>query len=67
MSPSYFGGCGLDLRYVNTIGDGVVTSCELLAKDEPEVQAAKVDLWLKDVEVQVAKAQEIMREEADNE
>lgn len=67
LSPSYFGGCGLDLRYVNTIGDGVVTSCELLAKDEPEVQAAKVDLWLKDVEVQVAKAQEIMREEADNE
>lgn len=67
LSPSYFGGCGLDLRYVNTIGDGVVTSCGLLAKDAPEVQAAKVDLWLKDVEVQMAKAQEIMREEAGNE
>lgn len=67
LSPSYFGGCGLDLRYVNTIGDGVVTRCELLAKDEPEVQAAKVDLWLKKVEVQMAKAHEIMREEADNE
>lgn len=67
LSPSHFGGCGLDLRYVNTIGDGVVTSCGLLAKDTPEVQAAKVDLWLKDVDVQIAKAQEIMREEADNE
>lgn len=68
LTPSYFGGCGLDLRYINTIGDGVVISCEILAaKDTPEEQAAKVDLWMKEVEVQMAKAQEIMREEADNE
>lgn len=68
FAPSYFGGCGLSLRYINTIDklEGI-TSCELLAKDEPDKQAKKVDLWLKDVEVQMAKAQEIMREEADNE
>lgn len=68
ISPSYFGGCGLSFRYINTIGkDSGVTSCELLAKDEPEEQARKVDLWMKEVEVQMAKAQEIMREEAENE
>lgn len=68
LSPSYFGGCGLSFRYINTIDKASgVTSCELLAKDEPNVQAAKVDLWLKEVEVQMARAQEIMREEADNE
>jgi hypothetical protein len=68
ISPSYFGGCGLSFRYINTIDKASgVTSCELLAKDEPEEQAQKVDLWLKEVEVQMAKAQEIMREEADNE
>lgn len=68
ISPSYFGGCGLSFRYINTIDKASgVTSCELLAKDEPEDQAQKVDLWLKEVEVQMAKAQEIMREEAENE
>jgi hypothetical protein len=68
ISPSYFGGCGLSFRYINTIDKASgVTSCELLAKDEPEDQAQKVDIWLKEVEVQMAKAQEIMREEADNE
>jgi hypothetical protein len=68
ISPSYFGGCGLSFRYINTIDKASgVTSCELLAKDEPEEQAQKVDLWLKEVEVQMAKAQDIMREEADNE
>ena len=68
ISPSYFGGCGLFFRYINTIDkDSGVTSCELLAKDEPEEQAQKVDLWLKEAEVQMAKAQEIMRKEADNE
>lgn len=68
LSPSYFGGCGLSFRYINTIDKTRgVTSCELLAKDEPEEQAQKIDLWLKDVEVQMARAEEIMREEADNE
>lgn len=68
ISPSYFGGCGLSFRYINTIDkDKGVTSCEMLAKDDPEEQAQKVDLWLKEVEVQMAKAQEIMREEAENE
>lgn len=68
ISPSYFGGCGLSFRYINTIDKASgVTSCELLSRQEPEEQAAKVDLWLKEVEVQMAKAQEIMREEADNE
>lgn len=68
ISPSYFGGCGLSFRYINTIDKARgLTSCELYAKDEPEEQASKVDLWLKEVEVQMAKAQEIIREEADNE
>lgn len=68
ISPSYFGGCRLSFRYINTIDKASgVTSCELLAKDEPEEQAAKVDLWIKDVEVQMARAQEIMRKEAENE
>jgi len=68
ISPSYFGGCGLDLRYVNTVDktSGVIC-CELLPKDTAEEQSIKVDLWLKEVEVQMAKAQEIMREEAENE
>lgn len=68
ISPSYFGGCGLSFRYINTIDKACgVTSCELLSGQEPDEQAAKVDLWLKEVEVQMAKAQEIMREGADNE
>lgn len=71
ISPSYFGGCGLDLRYINTIDrTRGVTSCELLAKDNPEKQAQEINIWLKDVEVQMAKAKEIMdeeREEASNE
>lgn len=68
ISPSYFGGCGLSFRYINTIDKaGGVTGCELLSRQEPEEQAQKIDHWLKEVEVQMAKAQEIMREEADNE
>lgn len=68
ISPSYFGGCGLSFRYINTIEKvRGVTSCELLSRQEPEEQALKTDLWLKEVEVQMAKAQEIMREEAENE
>ena len=68
ISPSYFGGCGLSFRYINPIDKASgLTSCELLSRQEPEEQAAKVDLWLKEVEVQMAKAQEIMRKEADNE
>lgn len=70
ISPSYFGGCDLSFRYVNTITNGV-TSCDLHPKDEPEVQAAKVDLWLKKMDVEIANMQEIMRneerKEADNE
>lgn len=62
ISPSYFGGCGLSFRYINTIDKAKgVTSCELLANDEPEEQAHRVDLWMKEVEVQMARAQEIMR------
>lgn len=68
ISPSYFGGCALSFRYINTIDKASgVTSCELLSKDTSEEQEKKVDLWLKDVEVQMARAEEIMREEADNE
>lgn len=68
ISPSYFGGCGLSFRYINTIDkDSGITGCELLANEEPEEQAQKIDLWLKKVDVQMAKAQEIMREEAKNE
>lgn len=69
ISPSYFGGCGLSFRYINTIDKASgVTSCELVAaKDTPDEQFRKAELWLKEVEVQMAKAQEIMREGADNE
>jgi hypothetical protein len=68
ISPSYFGGCGLSFRYINTIDKASgVTGCELLSRQEPEEQAQKIDIWLKEVEVQMAKAQEIMRKEADNE
>lgn len=68
MSPSYLGGCCLSFRYINTFDEiRGVTSCDLTANDEPERQAQKIDLWLKEVEVQMAKAQEIMREEAENE
>lgn len=68
ISPSYSGGCGLSFRYINTIDKASgITSCELLSRQEPGEQEAKVDLWLKEVEVQMAKAQEIMREEAGNE
>ena len=68
ISPSYFGGCGLDFRYINTINKASgVTSCELTSIQTPEEQAQKIDLWLKEVEVQMTKAQEILREEADNE
>lgn len=69
ISPSHFGGCGLSLRYVNTIDkDGGVAGCELIAaKYSPDVQAMKVDQWLKDVEVQMARAKEMMRKEAGNE
>jgi hypothetical protein len=68
ISPSYFGGCGLSCRYINTIDkNNGVTSCELLSRQEAEEQAQKIDIWLKEVEVQMAKAQEIMREEAGNE
>lgn len=68
ISPSYFGGCGLSFRYINTIDKASgVTSCELLPRQEPGEQEAKIDLYLKEVEVQMAKAKEIMREEAGNE
>lgn len=68
ISPSYFGGCGLSFRYINTIDKARgLTSCELLSRQEPEEQEQKIYLWLKEIEVQMAKAQEIMREEADNE
>jgi hypothetical protein len=67
ISPSYFGGCALSFRYINTINkESGFTNCELLAKDTEEEQSTKVDLWLKEVEVEMAKAQ-TMREEADNE
>lgn len=68
LTPSYYGGCGLSLRYINIIDKASgVTSCELLAKETAEEQSMKVDLWLKEVEAHMAKAQEIMRKEADNE
>lgn len=71
ISPSYFGGCGLSFRYINTINKGGgIASCELTANDEPEEQAQKIDYWLKKVEVEMTRAKEIMeeeREEAGNE
>ena len=69
ISPSHFGGCGLSFRYVNTIDKvGGVAGCDLIAaKDTPDVQAMKVYQWLKDVDVQMVTAKEIMRREAGNE
>lgn len=64
ISPSYFGGCGLSFRYINTINKASgVTSCELTANDEPEEQAQKIDCWLKKVEVEMIRAKEIVEEE----
>lgn len=69
LTPSYFGGCSLEIKYINTIDkfEGY-KSCTLYAtKDTPEEQSEKIDQWLKDVEVQMERAEEIMRKEADNE
>lgn len=69
LTPSYFGGCSLEVKYINTIDNaGGYKSCMLYAtKDTPEEQAKKIDLWLKDTEEQMARAEEIMRKEEDNE
>lgn len=71
ISPSYLGGCDLNFRYINTIvKDSGIVSCDLTSRDEPEVQAANMDLWFKRVEVEMLKAKAIMdneREEAGNE
>ena len=71
IMPSFSGGCMLSFRYINTINKNCgVRSCELCSEDKPEEQAAKVDLWLKKVDVEMAEAREIMekeRKEADNE
>lgn len=64
ISPSYLGGCGLMFRYINTIvKESGIVSCDLTSREEPEEQAAKVDLWLKEVEVEMQKAKTIMDEE----
>lgn len=71
--PSHFGGTNLDIKYVNTIDkEEGICSCELSAKDEPEIQAARVDIWLKSVDVLMAKARalkesEVMRKEVSDE
>lgn len=69
LTPSYFGGCSLEVKYINTIDKSEgYKSCTLYAtKDTPEEQSDKIDQWLKDVEVQMARAEEIMRKEEDNE
>lgn len=61
ISPSYLGGCGLNFRYINTVvKDSGVISCDLTSCEEPEEQAAKVDFWLKEVEVEMQKVKAIM-------
>ena len=71
ISPSYLGGCSLTFRYINTIAqDSGIVNCELTSREEPDEQAAKVVLWLKEVEVEIKKAKNIIdeeRKEADNE
>lgn len=69
ITPSYFGGCSLEVQYINTIDKSEgYKSCTLYAtKDTPEEQSDKIDQWFKDVEVQMARAEEIMRKEGDNE
>lgn len=68
ISPSYFGGCGLRLVYINTIDDAKgCASCELYAKDTQDEQAKKIDLWLKDTDEQMERAVEIMKNEEYNE
>ena len=69
LSPSYFGGCSLELCYINTIDEaGGYESCELYGtKDTPEEQSEKIDLWLNAVKAKMARAEEFVRKEADNE
>ena len=73
ISPLFYGGTNLDIRYINTIDkEKGICSCEMSAKDEPEIQAARVDIWLKSVDVLMAKAKalkeaEVVRKEGENE
>lgn len=61
ISPSYLGGCGLAFRYIDTVvKDSGVISCVLTSREEPEDQAAKVDLWLKEVEAKMQKVRTII-------
>lgn len=67
ISPSYSGGCGLSFKYLNIIEkNGGIATCDLTGNDTPEEQAQKIDLWLKNVEVQMARAKEIMEEERED-
>lgn len=64
ISPSYLGGCGLMFRYIDTVvKDSGVITCDLTSHEEPEEQAAKVDMWLERVESEMQKVKTIMDEE----
>ena len=69
LHPSFFGGCGLEIKYINTI-DTVkgYASCDLnAAKDSPDVQAEKIRHWIEEVDDQMEIAKKLMGEEAGNE
>lgn len=64
ISPSFSGGTSLEIKYINTIDKAKgICSCELTAKDEPEIQAKRVELWLTDVDLQMERAKAIKESE----
>lgn len=69
LFPSFHGGYGLEIKYINTIDNAKgYTSCNLnAAKDSPDVQAEKTELWLSEVDNQMKTAEKIMGKEDGNE
>lgn len=64
ISPSFSGGTSLEIKYINTIDKAKgICSCELTAKDDPEIQAKRVELWLTDVDLQMERAKAIKESE----
>ena len=68
LFPSFYGGYGLEIKYINTIDNAKgYTSCSLNAKDSPDVQAKKIEQWLSEVDDEITTAKKLMGEESGNE
>lgn len=69
LFPSFFGGYGLEIKYINTIDNAKgYTSCSLnAAKDSPDVQEKKIEIWLSEVDNEITTAKKLMGEESGNE